>query len=656
MAIALTRKVLAEEHERFALDKVWERPPGLVGFLTTVHHKDVAVRYIITAFIFFALAGLLAAFMRLQLAFPESNFLDADRYNQFFTVHGSTMMFLFAVPVMQAVGIYLVPMMLGTRNVAFPRLNAFGYYTYLFGGILLYSGLFLNIGPDAGWFAYVPLSGPQFSPGKRVDFWAQMITMTEIASIVSAIETIATIFKQRAPGMTLNRIPLFVWAIAIQSFMVLFAMPAIMLGSTMLAMDRLTHVSTHFFNPAEGGDALLYQHIFWFFGHPEVYIIFIPATGFISTIIPTFARRKIFGYTALVLSLISIGFIGFGLWVHHMFATPVPDMGQSFFTAASLMIAIPSGVQIFCWLATLWTGKPQFQTPLYWVLGFIVLFVLGGLTGVMLASVSIDLQVHDTFFVVAHFHYVLIGGAVFPLFGAIYYWFPKWTGRMLNETLGKLHFWLFFIGFNLTFFPMHILGLNGMPRRIYTYLPDTGWGNLNLLATIGAGIMGLSMLVFLFNILKSRRSGVIAGDNPWRAPTLEWSTESPPPDYNFVYLPTVQSAEPLWNDPPERPVVWGLATDKREVLSTTMMEATPEHRYELPADSVWPLLLSVAVCGTLAWVIFNPWAIPIGAGVCYIVLVLWFWRGNEPAPLKAHREKIQPAPGIIPIPPKGQLT
>jgi cytochrome c oxidase subunit 1 len=321
-----------------------------------------------------------------------------------------------------------------------------------------------------------------------------------------------------------------------------------------------------------------------------------------------------------------------------------------------MMIAIPSGVQIFCWLATLWTGKPQLKTPLYWVLGFIVLFVLGGLTGVMLASVSIDLQVHDTFFVVAHFHYVLIGGAVFPLFGALYYWFPKMTGRMLDETLGKLHFWLFFIGFNLTFFPMHILGLNGMPRRVYTYLPETGWGHLNLLATSGAALMGLGMLVFLMNVLKSRKSGAIAGKNPWAAPTLEWSMESPPPDYNYVYIPTVQSSEPLWSDPVDAPVVVGLSTRKREVLSTTMMEAVPEHRYELPDDSVWPLVSSIAVCGTLYWVIFNPWAIPIGAGVTYLALALWFWRSNEPAPLTQHRAHIKRPPAVIPLPPKGQLT
>src|SRR3954454_736333 len=463
----------AESHH--SLERLWTRAPGFIGWLCSTNHKDIGIRYIVTAFFFFGLAGILALLMRIQLAFPENTFIGPDLYNQLFTVHGTTMMFLFAVPITEAFGLYFVPLMVGTRNVAFPRMNALGYYVYLGGGILLYAGLFLNIGPDTGWFSYPPLAGPQFSPGKRVDFWAQMITLTEIAGLISAVEIITTVFKQRAVGMSLNRIPLFVWAMVVTSFMVIFAMPSVMLASGYLAMDRLAHVNTHFFNPAEGGDALLYQHVFWFFGHPEVYIIFIPATGFISTIIPTFARRRIFGYTALVLALISTAFIGFGLWVHHMFATPVPELGQSFFTAASMIIAIPAGIQIFCWIATLWSGKPWIKTPLLWACGFFAIFVFGGLSGIMLASVPIDLQVHDTFFVVAHFHYVLIGGAVFPLFGAFYYWFPKWTGRMLNESLGRWNFWTLFFGFNIAFFPMHILGLKGMTRRIYTYVAETGW-------------------------------------------------------------------------------------------------------------------------------------------------------------------------------------
>jgi cytochrome c oxidase subunit 1 len=615
----------AEERELRELERTWARPRGLVGWFTDTDHKIVALRYVVTAFIFFLLGGIEAALMRIQLTRPENHFLNPDLYNQVFTVHGTTMMFLFAVPIMTALGIYLVPLMIGTRDVAFPRLNSYGFLVYLIGGILLYTSFFLNIGPDAGWFAYVPLSGPAYSPGKRVDIWAQMITFTEISALCGAVVIIGTVFKMRAPGMSLPRMPLFVWSQLVTSFMIIFAMPAVMLASSFLASDRL--IDTHIYNPAEGGDAILYQHMFWFFGHPEVYIIFIPALGFISSIVVTFSRRRIFGYTAIVLSLVSTAFLGFGLWVHHMFATPLPQLGQSFFTAASMMIAIPSGVQIFCWIATLWGAKLNMKTPLLFVLGFVAIFVLGGLTGVMLASVPLDLQIHDTFFVVAHLHYVLIGGAVFPLFGAFYYWYPKWTGRLLSERAGRWNFWLLFIGFNLVFFPMHQLGLKGMPRRVYTYLPETGWGALNLVASLGALVLGIGVLVFILNVFWSRRFGIVAGANPWGADTLEWSVSSPPPDYNFFNLPTVQGRYALWSMTAETPVVKGLSSEKRETLVTSVLDAEPELRFEIPGPSILPLLLALATGVAFIIGIFTPWAFPVGAILAFAVFAAWFF-GN----------------------------
>jgi cytochrome c oxidase subunit 1 len=427
--------------------------------------------------------------------------------------------------------------------------------------------------------------------------------------------------------MSLNRIPLFVWAQLVSSFMVVFAMPAVMSASLMLALDRL--IDTHFFNPAEGGDAILWQHLFWFFGHPEVYIIFIPALGMVSAIMATFTRRPIFGYNAMVLSLVATGFIGFGLWVHHMFATGLPQLGQSFFTAASMMIAIPSGVQIFCWLATLWGGRIRLRVPLLFVLGFVAIFVLGGLTGVMLASVPLDLQIHDTFFVVAHLHYVLIGGAVFPLIGAMYFWFPKITGRMFSERAGTWSFWLMFLGFNLTFFPQHQLGLHGMPRRIYTYSPESGWGDLNLLSTVGTVILGLGVLVFVVNVLASMRHGAFAGDNPWEAPDLEWSTSSPPPPYNFQHLPTVRGRYALWAQSENQPVVVGLRTDRREILITNTLDAEPDHIDLLPSHTLWPLGVAAGVAVAFIVGIFTPWSLPPALLITAVALIGWFWpRGD----------------------------
>jgi cytochrome c oxidase subunit I+III len=617
-------------HELAVLERTWSPRPGLLGWLADVHHKPLGRRYLVTAFVFFVLGGLEAIVMRLQLSGPERALVSNDFYNQLFTVHGSTMMFLFAVPVMQGLGIYLVPLMVGSRNLAFPRLGAFAYYTYVIGGLLLYAGFVVNTGPDTGWFAYVPLSGPQYAAGKRVDVWAQMITFTEISSLGAAINLIATIFKHRAPGMSLARMPLFVWAMLVQSFMVVFAMPAVMLASLCLALDRL--VGTHFFNPAEGGDVLLWQHLFWFFGHPEVYLIFIPALGIMSEVIATFTRRAVVGYLALVMALVTTAFLGFGLWVHHMFATGLPQLGASFFTAASFMIAIPTGVQVFCWLATLATGRPRLASPLLWVLGFFGIFVLGGLSGIVLASVPLDLQVHDTQFVVAHLHYVLIGGAVFPLLGGISYWYPKLIGRLLDERLARVSFVLAFVGFNLTFFPLHQLGLEGMPRRVYTYAAGMGWTGYSLLAAIGVLLLTAGMLVFLMNVLVSWRHGVVAGGDPWQAGQLEWSTSSPPAPYNFAELPTVRTREPRWHARPDDAVVVGVRSDRPEVLVTDLLDARPDHRAEGPGPSLAPLGLAIGVGIAFITSIFTPWGIVIGALPVAAACVRWMW------PHPPHRE------------------
>ncbi len=609
------------------LTETWSRKPGLIGWLSSTDHKEIGKRYIVTAIIFLVLGGILAALMRLQLARPESGLIGPDRYNQIFTMHGTTMMFLFAVPVMEAMAVFLVPLMLGTRNIAFPRLNAFSYFTYLAGGILLWVAFILNVGPDAGWFSYVPLAGPEYSPGKRIDIWAQMVTFTEVAALAVAVELVATILKQRAPGMSLGRMPIFVWAILVVALMVIFSMPAVALTSGMLLSDRL--IGTHFFNQYEYGDPLLWQHLFWFFGHPEVYIIFLPGAGFVSEIVQAFSRRPTFGYPAIVLALVGTGLLAFGLWVHHMFAAGLPRTGYAFYTAASMTVSIPAGIQIFCWIATIWDGKPRFQVPLLWVIGFIVTFVIGGLTGVMLASVPIDLQLHDTYFVVAHFHYVLVGGAVFPLLGAITYWYPKLTGRLMSESWGKVSFWLGFLGFQVAFMPMHFLGILGMPRRVYTYQAGLGWDTLNLVSTIGAFLFALALVIFLANAALSLRRGRLAGASPWDAPGLEWAAASPPAVYNHAHIPIVEDRTPLWTHPEGLPVAYGLRVEEREHLLTTVIDARPDIREPSAEPSVWPFLSVIALTCLFIGSIFTPWAVLIGLPPLGAALVAWFWPKNN---------------------------
>lgn len=611
------------------LFELWQPRSGLIGWLSAVNHKNIGARYIVTGFLFFAFAGIAALLMRTQLAVPENTFLNANQYNQLFTVHGVTMMFLFAVPIMLGVGIYFVPLMIGARDVPFPRANAFGYYLYLFSGLVMWGSLLLGTGPDGGWFAYTPLSESRYTPTYGMDVYQQLINGTEIAAVIAATELIIVIFKFRAPGMTLNRMPVFVWAMLVTSIMVEFAMPTLLIATNLLGFDR--SINTNFFNPNLGGNPLLWQHLFWFFGHPEVYIIFIPALGMVSEVLAAFTRRAVVAYSLLVISLVTISVISFGLWVHHMFATGLPTTGLSLFTINSMVISIPSGIQIFSGLATLWHGKLNLKTPLLYVMGFIVTFVIGGISGVMVASVPFDLQAQDSYFVVAHLHYVLIGGSVFPLLGAIFYWFPKMTGRMLNERLGQWNFWLTFIGFNITFFPMHFSGLYGMPRRVYTYLPGLGWDTPNLLSTIGAYILGIGLLLFVINVVNSLRRAERAPDNPWGAGSLEWATTSPPQPYNFATLPIVESRYPVWDRPAQvDSYVFQENLERRETLGSSALDAMPEMRVWLPGDSILPLIAALVLIAHFISQMFSLTAVIIFTVLFLIVMAVWFWpRGRE---------------------------
>ena len=620
------------------LVRAWSDPPTLKGWICTLDHKAIARRFIVTALVFFFAGGVLGGLMRHQLSAPGKTLVGPDLYNQVFTMHGTTMMFLFAVPVMQGVALYFVPLMIGTRNTAFPRMSACAYWIYLIGGLTLFAGFAGGTGADAGWFSYVPLAGPEYGFGKRSDFWNVLVNFTEAMGLMIAVDLVTTTLKMRAPGMSLLRMPLFVWATLVSSIMIIFAMPTVMLGANLVQFDRMA--GTHFFNPAEGGDALLWQHMFWYFGHPEVYFIFVPALGMISAIIPTFARRPMFGHRAIVLSLISTGFLSFGLWVHHMYATNLPELGKSFFTAMSFMIAIPSAVQLFCWIATIAGGRLVMRTPMLFIVGFFATLLVGGLTGIMLGSVPLDLQVHDTYFVVAHLHYVLIGGALYPLFGAVYYWFPKVYGRILDERLGQWHFWLLSIGFNLTFFPLHVLGLHGMPRRIYTYTADTGWGTLNFVSWVGAMIEDVSMFLFVFIVVRALWKGRSAEDDPWGAPTLEWATSSPPPSFNFERIPVVSSREPLWLPPTTGArYVTGLSTKLREGLVTTVLDALPDVRYVYPSPSAWPIVAAFAVGFWLVWSIFSNKGMLIGLIPPTIAFIAWYWPTKDETSAELEVEK-----------------
>ena len=522
-----------------------EKKAGMLSWISSVDHKRVGILYMLTALLWFCVGGIEAVLMRTQLIVPENNFLDPNTYNQVFTMHGTTMIFLVIVPLLLGLGVYLVPLMIGARDVAFPRLNAFGYWVYSFGALLLYFSFFAHDAPAAGWFAYTPLSTKPFSNLQGMDFWAVCLVIVGIGTTATALNIIATVATLRVKGMSIRHLPLFTWMSLVNSFIILGAMPALNAACVMLLVDR--QLFGNFFRADGGGSPVFYQHVFWNFGHPEVYIMVLPAWGIISEVIPVFSRKVIFGYAAVAASTVAIALLSFGVWAHHMFAVGLGHFMDSIFAASSMLIAVPTGIKIFNWIATMWGGALRFTTAMWFAVAFILMFTIGGLSGVTFAVVPIDWQVTDTYYVVAHMHYVLFGGTALAVFAGIYYWFPKFTGRLLSEPVGKWHFWLTFIGFNLTFMVQHNLGFLGMPRRVFTYPNIPEWNELNLISTIGAYILGISVLVFLWNVIHSRRHGEIAGDDPWDAWTLEWATSSPPPIHNFNEVPPVKSARPLWD-------------------------------------------------------------------------------------------------------------
>ena len=535
-------------------------------WLMTTDHKKIGVMYMLTGFAFFLVGGLEALLIRTQLAVPNGHVLSPQVYNEIFTMHGVTMIFLFVMPTLTGFGNYIVPLMIGARDMAFPRLNAFGYWLVLFGGVFLNSSFLFAAAPNNGWFNYAPLTelntacgnAVMCSPGINEDFWLLGILLLGISSIAGSLNFVVMILRMRAPGMTINRMPLFTWMTLVTAFLLLFALPSLTAASVMMLLDR--HLGTHFYTFASGGDPLLWQHLFWSFGHPEVYILILPVFGMISEILPVFARKPIFGYTFIAWSGVAIGFLSFTVWAHHMFAVGLPLIAQAFFAASTTLIAIPTAVKIFNWIATIWFGKVSLKVPMLFALGFIAMFLIGGLDGAALALVPFDYQVTDTYFVVSHLHYVLFGGSVFGIFAGFYYWFPKISGKLMNERLGQVQFWLTLIGVNMTFFSMHILGLLGMPRRIYTYPDNLGWNEMNLLQTVGAFILGIAIMVFFWNLIISLRSGEPAGDDPWDAFTLEWDTTSPPAHYNFLKIPTVRSRRPFYDKKNPDIADWKIAT------------------------------------------------------------------------------------------------
>ena len=591
---------------------------GLWGWITTVDHKRIGVLYGVTAFIMFLIAGLEAGAIRAQLAQPDSTLIGPETFNRLFTMHATAMVFMVIMPLSASFFNFVVPLAIGARDVAFPRLNAFSYWVFLFGTLLMHASFLVGQVPDAGWFSYANLTSTTYSPNDGLDFWALGLLVLGVSSVAAALNFMVTIINMRCPGMTMMRMPVFIWMTLITSILLVLAFPVITVGLVELVLDR--NFGTHFFDTSGGGDPILWQHLFWVFGHPEVYILILPPMGVVSEILPTFSRKPLFGYPVVIFSGIVIGFMSWAVWSHHMFTTGMGPTALTVFTITTMLIAVPTGVKIFNWIGTMWGGSIEFKTPMLFAIGFISLFIIGGLSGVSHAVAPSDFQQQDTYYIVAHIHYVLFGGSIFGILAGMYYWFPKLTGRMMGEGLGKWNFWLTFIGMNLTFFPMHYVGLNGMPRRIYTYTEDFGWGLLNSLSSLGYVVLFIGMLLLVINIIQSLRNGRVAGHDPWDAPTLEWSISSPPPVYNFAEIPRVEGRDPYW-------------TTKRRAEAAGQPVAGPEARVDvstihMPSPSYWPAFAAVGVVLIAAGLLTHYSLSFVGGVIALLGTIGW---SNEPA-------------------------
>ncbi|GAB2907752.1 cytochrome c oxidase subunit I [Paralcaligenes ginsengisoli] len=638
----ISRMAPGGEREQY-LRRLWESTPGWRGWLATVDHKRIGLRYIVTAFLFLIAGGLEALVMRVQLARPDSHLLSPAQYDQIFTMHGITMIFLYALPVLSGFSNYLWPLILGARDMAFPRLNALSYWVFLFAGVFLYSSFPLGEAPNAGWFNYVPLANLEYSPGPNIDVYALGMILLGVSTTVGSVNFVVTLLRMRAPGMSINRLPILVWGTMTASVANLLVVPAVSLAFLMLWLDR--QVGTHFFDVANAGRPMLWQHLFWMFGHPWVYVVVLPAMGIVSDALPTFCRRPLVGYSAVAISTVATMAIGFLVWIHHMFSTGIGLATLSFVGATSTIISIPSAVATFAWIATIWLGRPVYRVPFLFFSGFVLLFVIGGLSGVMTAAVPFDLQLTGTYFIVAHLHYVLLGINVFPVLGGIYYWFPKVTGKMTHEALGKISFWISFVGFNVAFFPMHISGLLGMPRRMYTYPAGMGWDTSNMITSIGSFVFALGILIFMVDIALSLRNGKAAGINPWDAASLEWSIPSPPPPYNFAVVPTVASRYPLWEDRiglgAHSSLDTGFLLDHgREALGTSSIRADPSVILKMPSDSYAPFLLGLSSALLFVAMLWRAWIFTgLMAAACAVSILIWLWPERlliqrEPQPVR----------------------